>query len=112
MVKGGLAVSGVYDLEPLLRVSFNSDVRLNKGSVKKLSPVTYRPLRPVPLYTAVGGDESEEFRRQNRLIAARWEHCFRRDIAMPGCHHLSVIERLGQSDSALFAGALELMDLH
>ena len=58
---------------------------------------------------AVGGDESVEFRRQNRLIAARWAHCFRRDIPMPGCHHLSVIERLGDPGSALFAGALEMM---
>lgn len=111
LVTGGLAVSGVYDLEPLLHVSFNSDVRLDARSVKKLSPVNYRPLRPVPLYTAVGAGESEEFRRQNRLIAARWEHCFRRDIPMPGCHHLSVIERLGEPGSALFAGALELMNV-
>jgi arylformamidase len=109
LVKGGLAVSGIYDLEPLLRVSFNSDMRLDAQSARRLSPVTYRPLRPVPLYTAVGGDESEEFRRQNRLIAGRWEHCFRRDIAMPGCHHLGVIERLGDADSALFAGAIEMM---
>jgi hypothetical protein len=28
---------------------------------------------------------------------------------MPGCHHLGVIERLGDADSALFAGAIEMM---
>jgi arylformamidase len=111
LVKGGLAVSGVYDLEPLLRVSFNSDMRLNARSARKLSPASYFPLRAVPLYTAVGGDESAEFRRQNQLIAARWAHCFRRDIPMPGCHHLSVIERLGAPGSALFSGALEMMGL-
>jgi len=94
-----------------LQVSFNSDMRLDAGSVRKMSPIHYRPLRPVPLYTAVGGDESEEFRRQNRLIAENWEHCFRRDISMPGCHHLGVIEQLGDPESALFAGALEMMGL-
>jgi len=109
LVKGGLAVSGVYDLEPLLQVSFNSDMRLTPRSVKKLSPVNCRPLRPVPLYTAVGGDESDEFKRQNRLIAARWPHCFRRNIPMPGCHHLSAIERLGDPNSPLVAAALEMM---
>ena len=111
LVKGGLAVSGVYDLEPLLKVSFNSDLRLDAGSARKLSPIRYRPRRAVPLYTAVGGEESDEFRRQNRLIAARWEHCFRRDIPMPGCHHLDVIEQLGNPGSTLVAGALEMMDL-
>ena len=51
LVKGGLAVSGIYDLEPLLKVSFNSDMRLDAPAVRKLSPVNYRPLRAVPLYT-------------------------------------------------------------
>lgn len=111
LVKGGLAVSGLYDLEPLLHVSFNSDLRLDAQSVQKLSPVNYSPLRSVPLYTCVGGLESNEFKRQNRLIAQTWKHCFKRDIATPGCHHLSVIEQLSNPNSALFAGALEMMGL-
>jgi arylformamidase len=111
LVKGGLAVSGIYDLEPLLHVSFNSDMRLNVAAVIKLSPVRYRPLRAVPLYTSVGGAESDEFRRQNRLIAKTWDHCFRRDIAMPGFHHLGVVEQLGDGDSALCGGALRMMNV-
>lgn len=111
LIKGGLAVSGVYDLEPLLQVSFNSDLRLDAESARKLSPVNYHPLRAVPLFTAVGGDESDEFKRQNGLIAARWPHCFRRDIPVPGCHHLGVVEQLGEPRSALVAGALEMMNL-
>jgi arylformamidase len=59
----------------------------------------------------VGGDESDEFKRQNRLIAACWEHCIRRDIPMPGCHHLGVVEQLGNPGSALVTGALEMMGL-
>jgi arylformamidase len=111
LVKGGLAVSGIYDLEPLLHVSFNSDMRLNVAAVIKLSPVRYRPLRAVPLYTSVGGAESDEFRRQNRLIAKTWDHCFRRDIPMPGFHHLGVVEQLGDPDSALCGGALRMMNV-
>jgi arylformamidase len=111
LVKGGLAVSGIYDLEPLLHVSFNSDMRLNVAAVIKLSPVRYRPLRAVPLYTSVGGAESDEFRRQNRLIATTWNHCFRRDIPMPGFHHLGVVEQLGDPDSALCGGALRMMNV-
>ena len=112
LIKGGLAVSGVYDLEPLLQVSFHSEMRLDPDSVRKLSRVNYRPLRPVPLLTAVGGEESEEFKRQNRLIAETWRHCFRRDIPMPGLHHLAAVEELADSKSALFAGAMELLSLH
>jgi arylformamidase len=111
LVKGGLAVSGIYDLEPLLHVSFNSDMRLDAAAVRKLSPVRYRPLRAVPLYTSVGGAESAEFRRQNRLIAKTWDHCFRRDIPMPGFHHLGVIEQIGEPGSALCGGALLMMQV-
>ncbi|MGH8641125.1 MAG: alpha/beta hydrolase, partial [Burkholderiales bacterium] len=111
LVKGGLAVSGIYDLEPLLHVSFNSDMRLDAAAVKKLSPIRYRPLRAVPLYTSVGGAESAEFRRQNGLIGATWDHCFRRDIPMPGFHHLGVVEQLGEAGSALCGGALQMMQV-
>jgi arylformamidase len=111
LVKGGLAVSGIYDLEPLLHVSFNSDMRLDAAAVKKLSPIRYRPLRAVPLYTSVGGAESAEFRRQNRLIGATWDHCFRRDIPMPGFHHLGVVEQLGEPGSALCGGVLRMMQV-
>ena len=110
LAKGGLAVSGIYDLEPLLHVSFNSDMRLDAAAVQKLSPIRYRPLRAVPLYTSVGGAESAEFRRQNRLIGATWEHCFRGDIPMPGLHHLGVMEQLGAADSALCGGTLRMMN--
>jgi arylformamidase len=111
LVKGGLAVSGIYDLEPLLHVSFNSDMRLDAAAVQKLSPIRYRPLRAVPLYTSVGGAESAEFRRQNRLIGSTWDHCFRRDIPMPGFHHLGVVEQLGEPASALCGGALQMMQV-
>lgn len=111
LVKGGLAVSGLYDLAPLIDVSFNNDMRLDARAVKKLSPIRYRPLRSVPLYTSVGGAESAEFRRQNRLIASTWEHCFRRDIPMPGFHHLGVMEQLGEPGSPLCEGALKMMQV-
>lgn len=109
LVKGALAVSGVYDLAPLLQVSFNSDLRLDAAAAHKLSPLTYRPLRATPLFTAVGGDESDEFKRQNQAIAKAWPHCWQRDIAMPGHHHLSILEAMGDADSPLARAALDLI---
>jgi hypothetical protein len=50
-----------------------------------------------------------EFRRQNRLIATTWEHCFRRDIPMPRLHHLGVMEEFGEADNPLCDGALKMM---
>lgn len=112
LVKGGLAVSGIYDLEPLVHAPFvNADLKLDRALARKLSPVNIPPATSAPLYTAVGGDESEEFKRQNALIARSWRHAFAGDIPMPGCNHLTVLEQLADPDSALFKGAMEMMRL-
>lgn len=110
LIKGGLAVSGIYDLEPLVHAPFiNTDLRLDAQRARLLSPVHLPPAADAPLITAVGGLESGEFRRQNALIASRWRNNHRRDVAMPGFHHLSVIDELANPQSPLFAAALELL---
>jgi arylformamidase len=111
LVKGGLAISGIYDLEPLVHAPFvNQDLKLDQALARRLSPVSIPPATTAPLYTAVGGEESEEFKRQNALIARAWRYAFAGDIPMPGCNHLTVLEQLASPDSALFKGAMEMMN--
>ncbi len=110
LVKGGLAISGVYDLEPLAHAPFvNQDLKLDQEQARRLSPVAIPPATTAPLYTAVGGDESDEFKRQNALIARTWRYAFAGDIPMPGRNHLTVVEELANPDSALFKGAMGMM---
>ena len=106
LVKAALAISGVFDLAPLLSVSFNSEMRLDPAAVRKLSPTNYYPERAVPLHTAVGALESDEFKRQSRLIGETWPHCRGDYMEVPGCHHLSVVEALADPGSALHQRAL------
>ena len=110
LVKGGLAISGIYDLEPLVHAPFvNQDLKLDQALARRLSPVNIPPATTAPLYTAVGGEESDEFKRQNALIARTWRYAFAGDIPMPGCNHLTVLEQLARPDSALFKGAMDMM---
>jgi len=110
LLRGGLCISGVYDLLPLARAPFLRDsIQLDEQDAHRVSPVNYLPARQVPLVTAVGGLESVEFHRQNRLIAAAWPHCPVRDVAMPGHHHFSIAEALGDPRSALFQATLDLV---
>jgi arylformamidase len=110
LVKGGLAISGIYDLEPLVHAPFvNQDLRLDTKLARRLSPVSMPPATTAPLYTAVGGDESDEFKRQSALIAKTWRAAFAADIPMPGRNHLTVVEELANPDSALFKGAMGMM---
>jgi arylformamidase len=112
LFKGGLAVSGLYDLRPMMQVDFlRADLRLDESSALKLSPAYLPPATRAPLYTCVGGLESSEFKRQNQLLRTRWRAVVGDDVAMPGFNHLTVIEELGSPASKLFAGARKLMKL-
>lgn len=110
LVKGGLAISGLYDLEPLLHAPFvNADLQLTPERAARLSPIHLPPATDAPLVTAVGALESSEFRRQNALIAQHWPRNVLRDVPMPGCNHLTVCDELAQPGSALFEAALSLV---
>jgi len=110
--KGGLAISGLYDLRPLLAVDWlNQDLRLDAQSALALSPAFMPPATRAPVMTCVGGGESSEFLRQNALLGSRWRSAFASDIPMPGKHHFSVMDGLADPKSALFAGARRLMKL-
>lgn len=110
LVKGALAVSGVFDLEPLVHAPFvNVDLQLDAERAAALSPARMLPATRAPMYTAVGGNESAEFKRQTALIAKRWPRNVVRDVPMTGFNHLTVAEELANPASPLFDAALELV---
>jgi arylformamidase len=110
--KGGLAVSGLYDLRPLPRIDFlQQDLRLDEEAALRVSPALISPATRAPVMTGVGGDESGEFRRQNALLGERWKSAFAGNVPMPGKNHFSVVDGLADQSSALFAGARRLMKL-
>jgi arylformamidase len=108
--KGGLAISGIYDLRPLLEVDFlQVDLRLDPALALRLSPAFLPSASRAPVMTCVGGDESSEFIRQNALLGERWKSTFAGDIPMPGTNHFTVMAALAEPSSALFQGAQRLM---
>ena len=110
--KGALAISGVYDLRPLIQVDMlQADLRLDEATAMRLSPAFMTPATRCPVMTCVGGSESNEFQRQNALIGERWRAAFAGDIPMPGTNHFAAVDALGDQNSALFSGARRLMKL-
>lgn len=112
LFKGGLAISGIYDLRPLVQAAWlNADLKLDEASALHVSPAFLPPATRAPVMTAVGGDESSEFRRQNALLAERWRGVFAGNVPMPGRNHFSVMDELASPASPLFQGARRLMKL-
>jgi arylformamidase len=110
LVKAGLAISGIYDLEPLLEAPFvNVDLHLDAQRARVLSPIHLPPATSAPLVTAVGALESSEFQRQTALVGRVWKEVVARNIPIPGCNHLTVVDQLANPASPLFDAALELV---
>jgi len=112
VVRGGLAISGVYDLRDIVNVpSVNNDVRLKPAPAEKVSPLFYPPATDAPLYLAAGGRELAPFIEQQAALAAKWKKVVAAEIPCPNDHHFSILDGLADPSSALFKGALKMMGL-
>ena len=108
-VRGIVAVSGVYDVAPLIGTSINDALGLDAATAAALD--LFAPERHfVPAVVAWGEIETTEFKRQSRDFAARLVHegtpC--EALEVPGRNHFDVILDLGNPDAALFAAACRL----
>lgn len=109
LLRGGVAISGLYDMEPLRHTPYlNADLQLTLDRVAALSPLYMTPATDAPLITAVGGDESDEFRRHNRELGLAWANVLREDVPMPGENHFTVCERFVEPGQRLFEATVEL----
>jgi acetyl esterase/lipase len=98
-----VAISGLYDLRPLLWTAMNDVLQLDEEEARAESPALLRPLGAHPIICWVGGDELPEFIRQNDLLANIWTGLGAEiaSVHMPGRHHFTVVEDLADPESDL-----------
>ena len=111
LVSAGYAISGVYDLVPLVHVSMNQDFRLDDDRARQVSPVLWPPPLGRALDAVVGARESSEFLRQSRIIAEAWGKAgvATRYEKIAGANHFTVLDPLTDPNSAMVARLLALM---
>jgi len=104
MVPAGYAISGVFDLAPLIQVSANQDLRLDADKARDVSPIFW-PVAPGRTFDAVvGGLESSEFKRQSRIVTEAWRNTAQtRYEEIPGMNHFTVIDALADPNSTMVA---------
>ena len=94
------AISGLFDLEPMVPIYLNDALKLTNEEALAMSPA-YRERRVDCDFTAaVGGAELEEFPRQNRLLGSHWKDVIEWEI--PALNHFTIIDELTRANSALF----------
>ena len=110
LVKAGVLMSALTDLDVVRHVDFVAgDLKLTEDSAARLSPALMPQSHPAPFITAVGDLESEEFKRQNALLAERWKSSHRQDVKLPGCNHLTICDAFGNPEHPLFKATCELI---
>jgi acetyl esterase/lipase len=106
-VRGGLAISGIYDLEPIRLSYINDRLGLDADAARRLSPV-HRPASGKPLVVAYGTRELPELQRQSHLYANALENARLEPLA--GHDHFTILEELAAPDGRLTALARTLID--
>jgi arylformamidase len=112
-IASAVAVSGVFDLEPLVQAAFlNVDLKLDRGRAHAVSPIHLSPKARVPLLLAAGEAETSEFIRQSWLLWERWPECHppgqHGPLFISERHHFSVLSDFGNPSSALVRETLGL----
>jgi arylformamidase len=102
-VQAGLAISGLFDLEPLVPTSVNDKLGLTPEEARAQSPRLLHPPTGIVFDCWVGGEESEEYLRQSRTLAAVWGGVGVQTayVQVPAANHFTVIAGLAESSSAL-----------
>ena len=103
LVAGGLAISGLFDLEPIRLSYLNEKLGLDTDEARRNSPLLDLPVRSGKLIIAYGADELPELKRQSREFGAAWSaHGLSGEtIEVADCHHYAVLEQLAQPDGLL-----------
>ena len=108
-IERAVAISGLFDLDPLRSTSINEAVGMDAETAARNSPVLLEPRAKPPLTLVVGGGESPAFHEQADRLAGEWSaKGVRIDrIAVPECHHLSIVQQLAFADSPVFTSLSE-----
>lgn len=88
MLRGGTAISGIFDLEPVTRSFQNDDLGLTGEEVAAYSPLTRDLQLDADMIVAVGANETGEFLRQSDAFAAR---CKTVAMHVRGMNHISIL---------------------
>ena len=103
LLRSATAVSGLFDLAPLIETSINTELKLDRESARQFSPLFRLPRSGTALTVAVGGGETDEFLRQSRLYA---EQCrvAGQDCELLSCadlNHYPVLSQLVDANAPL-----------
>lgn len=111
LVRAAYAISGVFELAPLIPTSLNTALKLTKDTADAQSPLLWPPPpKDRWLVASVGGAESQEFLRQSLDISAQWSRAGVKTecVVVPLANHFTIVDELARPDSAMVARVVNM----
>ena len=110
-VRGGIPISGIFDLEPIALGVLNDRLSLDADEIIKLSPLKCLATQMPPLRVFVGDAELPELKRQSDAYAraARERGLPVSLTVLPGHHHFSILNELSDPNGALTRALRDLI---
>ncbi len=111
LLKGGLILSGLCDLEPAMMAAGNSHLKLTEKERIELSPVHKLRSVPCPVIVAWGSGDSPEFKRQSGVMAQKLREAGRLagTFVLPDVNHFEILDVMSSETSSLAVATLALM---
>lgn len=111
LLKGGVAMSGMYELHPVMLSARSAYVKISPEELAALSPMRHLDRIACNVIVIVGDKESPEFQRQSRDFATALAGMGRlaKQIVLSGKTHFVIPEALNDPGSAVSQAVLGLM---
>ena len=112
VVKGGIAISGIFDLHPLKYSYLQPRIMLTHEVILRQSPYLNIPSSGPPILVSFGEEETAEFHRQSTdyLQAWRANGLLGELLVQEGKHHFSAIEDFNDPESTLCESIIDFIN--
>ncbi len=102
-IRGGVAISGIYDLEPIRHSYLNVKLGLDEAMSKRNSPMLLTTDATKPMALTVGGAELPLLRKQTADFAAyRVKHGLPVSYEeIPGANHFTIMDEMAQASGRI-----------
>lgn len=111
LIKGGIALSGIYDLTPVRHSYMQKTLALTDEELANYSPQFFEFAPTMPLIVAPGGAESDAFRYQSANLVDSWNAKGANATYMEpaGCNHFSILAEFADPNSMLSQATIQLI---
>jgi arylformamidase len=110
LITSAYAISGLFDLGPLVETSINKALRLDHAAARAVSPLFWKAPARGSLDAVVGENESAEYFRQSQIVVERWGAAgiATRFGTVAGANHFTAIAPLADPNAPMVLRLKEL----